>query len=97
SPPRSFFRVRRPSMWIRPLSWRLLALMLAGCGPPEPKLDAPPGVIGLQCVNPFSGARWDLPVDRAREFVDGFPARVGARHIVWREPPDIGEYDLDWT
>ena len=78
------------------LALTLSALALTGCGAQPARTHAvPPGATRIRCVNPASGAAWDIAIDPARGLADHLPARIGAGEIAWRDPADGGHYDLD--
>lgn len=74
----------------------LLALGLLGCGGPTGgRLAVPPGSPTVFCVNPASGASWNVGLNEAGKLADGQAAQFGAREITWSNPSDGGAYELD--
>lgn len=49
----------------------------------------------VACVNPASGARWNIHVDYVRHKVDSFPADISATEIAWRDDKANSNYTLD--
>ncbi len=49
----------------------------------------------VACVNPASGARWQIHIDYARHMVDSFPADISATEIVWKDDKAGSNYTLD--
>jgi hypothetical protein len=49
----------------------------------------------MTCINPASGARWQIRIDYERSTVDNYPARITDGHIAWRDASDGGNYTLD--
>ena len=69
------------------LVWALFALAPAACA------QAP--VTTWHCVNPYSGAAWDLQVDEAKKLGGSFPADITAGRVEWHDTSDGGYYSLD--
>jgi hypothetical protein len=53
------------------------------------------GVTEVTCVNPFSGASWQIAIDYDRATVDSNPARITDSEISWRDAKDGWRYTLD--
>jgi hypothetical protein len=49
----------------------------------------------FHCINSASHAIWDLKVDPAKSTADGFPAKISAASIAWRDATHGGNYELD--
>jgi hypothetical protein len=49
----------------------------------------------VTCVNPASGAHWQIRVDYERNTVDSYPARITEANISWHDTSDGGNYTLD--
>ena len=49
----------------------------------------------ITCVNPASGAHWQIRVDYERNTVDSYPARITEANISWHDTSDGGNYTLD--
>ncbi len=57
--------------------------------------EAPRGVSAVTCVNPVSGASWQIKIDYDRGAVDSNPARIDDAEISWRDAADGWNYRLD--
>jgi hypothetical protein len=57
--------------------------------------EASRGVSAITCVNPASGATWQITVDYDRGAVDSNPARISDAEISWRDATDGWHYRLD--
>ncbi len=49
----------------------------------------------ITCVNPASGANWQIRVDYERSTVDSYPAHIIEANISWHDSSDGGNYTLD--
>jgi len=49
----------------------------------------------VTCVNPVSGATWQIKIDYDRSTVDSNPARISDAEISWRDAKDGWYYRLD--
>src|SRR5262249_43061564 len=49
----------------------------------------------MVCVNPASGATWELRIDFDHDTVDANPAQVTDASIAWRDIKNGGNYTLD--
>jgi hypothetical protein len=49
----------------------------------------------MVCVNPTSGATWEVRIDFDHATVDANPAHVTDASITWRDGKDGGNYTLD--
>ncbi|HWA79509.1 MAG TPA: hypothetical protein VG848_04270 [Acetobacteraceae bacterium] len=65
---------------------------LAGSARPGPVVAAS---TVFRCTNPESGASWTLKIDFDHGKVDGYPATVGQRMILWHDTENQGYYRLD--
>ena len=64
---------------------------------PISAFSAQPAELTFRCVNSASRATWDLKVDPATKTADGFPAKITAATIAWRDATHGGSYELDRT
>jgi hypothetical protein len=78
----------------RPLAAGIAAL---GVGTMAPAVSAEPplGMSALTCVNPASGASWQISIDYDKGTVDANPARISDAKISWHDAKDGGNYTLD--
>ena len=53
------------------------------------------GESAITCINPASGATWQIVIDYERGAVDSNPARISAATISWHDAKDGGNYTLD--
>lgn len=74
-------------MLVRGLVAGLTLAVSAGAAPPEP--------VALTCVNPASGAAWQITIDYGAGTVDANPASIDEREIAWRSRADGSHYTLD--
>jgi hypothetical protein len=51
--------------------------------------------ITFRCVNPASGASFDLKIDEARQTADSFAAEITPTRVIWRDIVHRGSYELD--
>jgi hypothetical protein len=49
----------------------------------------------VTCVNPVSGAHWQIRIDYDRRTVDSNSASISTSEISWRDASDGGNYTLD--
>jgi hypothetical protein len=49
----------------------------------------------FRCVNTASHATWNLKIDLAKSTADGFPAKINAVSVAWRDVTHGGSYELD--
>lgn len=49
----------------------------------------------MTCVNPASGARWQIRIDYERRTVDSNSATISGTEISWRDASDGDNYTLD--
>ncbi|MGP8232295.1 MAG: hypothetical protein ACLQL2_06460 [Methylovirgula sp.] len=49
----------------------------------------------FRCINSASHAAWDLKIDPVKSTADGFPAKISAASIAWRDATHGGIYELD--
>lgn len=57
--------------------------------------EARPGETAITCINPASGASWQIRIDYGRDTVDSNPARISDGKISWHDATDGGNYTLD--
>ena len=82
-----------------PVRWLLAAIAAAifgsvGARAGEDVARAEPNSI-VTCVNPASGASWQIVIDSQHGTVDSNPARIGKSMISWHDGKDGGNYTLD--
>jgi hypothetical protein len=53
------------------------------------------GETSISCVNPASGASWQVRIDYDRSTADSYPARISETQVSWRDKTDGGNYTLD--
>ena len=63
---------------------------LASPHPASPRLAS-----AVTCVNPASGATWQISIDYDRSTVDANPATMSDAEISWRDARDGWHYTLD--
>jgi hypothetical protein len=49
----------------------------------------------ITCINPASGATWQIDIDYDHSTVDSYPAQVSDAVISWHDVKDGGHYTLD--
>jgi hypothetical protein len=49
----------------------------------------------FRCVNTASHATWNLKIDPENGIADGFPAKINAANVTWRDVTHGGGYVLD--
>lgn len=69
----------------------VLALVTAAAS----SVAAQPHAARITCINPASGASWQIDVDFDRATVDANPAKVTEAAISWRDAKDGWNYTLD--
>ena len=57
--------------------------------------DAQESRTAITCVNPVSGASWQIAIDFERATVDSNQAKITLATISWFDPTDGGNYTLD--
>src|SRR6516164_146049 len=78
--------------------WRLvagIAALTGGFGAAAGQEEANQSQRVITCVNPFSGAHWQITIDYDRGTVDSNPARISSADISWRDATDGWNYRLD--
>jgi hypothetical protein len=60
-----------------------------------PATPSAAGETKVTCVNPASGARWQIRIDYDRHTVDSNSASISAGEISWRDASDGDNYTLD--
>jgi hypothetical protein len=78
----------------RPLAVGIAALA-AGIVIPAIDGKTQPGATAMTCINPASGASWQIKIDYDNGTVDANPARVSDAKISWHDAKDGGNYTLD--
>ena len=84
----------------RPLAanFGALALAIAAISALPALAEAPPaqhGESAVSCINPHSGATWQIRIDYDRATVDSNPAKISDTTIWWREASTGWNYALD--
>jgi hypothetical protein len=62
---------------------------------PAAAIEASHGEASITCMNPASGATWQIKVDYDHSTVDSNPASISAAAITWRDLTDGWNYTLD--
>lgn len=76
----------------------LLALAtLTACAPPPANWAVAADATLVHCLNPASGARWDLTIDRVRGLADGRAAHITDREVAWTGADAQTRWALDRT
>jgi hypothetical protein len=75
------------------------AALAAAAGFPVPASTAaaPASATPVTCINPVSGASWQIMIDYGEATVDANPAKISRTEITWFDPRDGGRYTLDRT
>ena len=73
----------------------LLAVLAAGLADQGAAAQTQGGSRAITCINPASGASWQIAIDLERRTVDGYTATISDSTIFWRDPRDQGNYTLD--
>jgi hypothetical protein len=60
-----------------------------------PTAGARAAVTTWRCVNPNSGAAWNIRIDDEKKLVDSFPAEIAADRVEWHDTVGGGHYSLD--
>lgn len=74
-----------------PTATIISAGILIGCA----GLPAEARETSVTCINPASGAHWQIRIDYERRTVDSNSARISAGEISWRDARDGDNYTLD--
>ncbi len=82
---------KRSAMPLRPALARALAAAFLALSPAA----AHAAVTTMRCVNPYSGAAWEVKIDEQNQRVDTFPAAITAERAEWRDTVGGGIYSLD--
>ncbi|HUZ71488.1 MAG TPA: hypothetical protein VMU87_00765 [Stellaceae bacterium] len=72
-----------------------IAVLAVGVAVFAGNVRAQPGETAITCINPASGARWQLRIDYDRGTVDAYPAHISDAAISWHDAKDGGNYTLD--
>jgi len=62
---------------------------------PATNAAAQRGEAAITCINPASGASWQIRIDYDRSTVDSNPARISDSEILWRDATNGWSYRLD--
>jgi hypothetical protein len=84
--------LRRASTWL----W-IGAGLAAGLAAPMKSGAARESGTAITCINPVSGASWQIVIDYRKATVDAYPAEITRSEISWFDPKDGGHYTLDRT
>jgi hypothetical protein len=79
----------------RPLAALLLACLGLLVLWASSRHDAAAAESAVTCINPASGAHWQIRVDYERGTVDSYPAHITDANISWHDASDGGNYTLD--
>jgi len=80
---------------IFPVRYVAAIATLAACAAANAVAAQPRLATAVTCVNPASGATWQINIDYDRSTVDSNPARVSNDEISWRDAKDGWHYTLD--
>jgi hypothetical protein len=69
--------------------------LVIGLTVPAGNSGAQEAEIAVACVNPVSGASWQILIDYRKATVDSNPAAIKEGVISWFDPRDGGNYKLD--
>ncbi len=72
-----------------------IAALAAAVAVPAIDAEAQPGETAVTCINPTSGASWQIRIDYGGGTVDANPARISDGKISWHDAGDGGNYTLD--
>jgi hypothetical protein len=85
--------------WMQPALIRLLVILIAASEAsiaiPAVQAEALRGETTVSCVNPASGASWQIKIDYEHSTVDSNPARISETEISWRDAMNGWKYTLD--
>jgi len=70
------------------------ALLAAAIGSSSVSAHAEGGETAITCINPASGASWQIKIDYDRKTVDSNPASISDATISWHDVNDGGNYTL---
>ncbi len=84
----------RSEISARPLATGIIAVAL-GMTVRFVHAEARHGETAITCVNPVSGASWQIRIDYDRGTVDSNPARMSDGAISWRDATNGWNYTLD--
>ena len=73
----------------------LITAMMLGAMNANAAADPAAAPSSLHCVNPLSGAEWDLAVDLSNKLIDQKPAVITATEITWHDTDAGPNYDFD--
>lgn len=82
----------------RVMRWFHRAVLIAAIGGLGALGGQPPlraAEVAIECVNPASGATWQIKVDYDKRTVNSYPAEVSNSEITWRDLKDRYKYALD--
>jgi hypothetical protein len=72
-----------------------VAVLVAGVGVPAVGGEAQRSESAMTCLNPASGATWQIKIDYGKGTVDSNPASISDSKIAWHDAADGGNYTLD--
>jgi hypothetical protein len=73
----------------------VMAIGGLGIAVPLATAQAQRGEIAMTCINPYSGASWQIKIDYDRHTVDSNPAQIDDATITWRGSANGWYYALD--
>jgi hypothetical protein len=75
----------------------LKRMTIAACAllPLAAAFSAQANELTFRCVNAASHATWNLKIDLEKSTADGFPAKINAESVTWRDATHGGSYELD--
>jgi hypothetical protein len=79
----------------RPLAVVVMTATAAALSTPAMSGDMPHGAAAITCINPSSGATWQITIDYDHSTVDSNPARISDAVISWHDAKDGWGYTLD--
>lgn len=69
--------------------------LAAAIAVPSVSAYAQRGESAITCINPASGASWQIKIDYDRRTVDSNPASINDATISWHDASDGGNYTLE--
>lgn len=77
------------------MSTRWLVTAVMGLTASIGSAQAQQGEKPFTCINPYSGATWQIKIDYDHSTVDTYPASISDGAISWHNAKDGGNYTLD--
>lgn len=72
-----------------------VVVLAAAVTVPRVSAYAQSGESVITCINPASGASWQIKIDYDRKTVDSNPASISDATISWHDASDGGNYKLE--